>query len=281
MAMHEIGISGCRILVNDGIVRKISPNASYNSRLNSQMRKQIFFGNKRLHNVIVPKVISSGVSDGLFYFDMEYVHGKLFTEMFQCSSKRSLDMYINFIFEHLLLCRRSANEYGNKEFSSVVIDKLISLREASRYKEFIDYLSVKKLEPIEKSICHGDLTLSNILFLDSRLCFLDFLDSYINSYIMDIIKLKQDLYYTWYLNFLPVDDVYTARIRQVSNYIWRLIETEYPIVNNETFHVLDAINYLRIEPYVKSEKQISVLDNTLKRTVLYDKFNSPDVGKLD
>ena len=40
--------------------------------------------------------------------------------------------------------------------------------------------------------CHGDLTFSNILFNGNNYYLIDFLDSFIESPLLDIVKLRQD-----------------------------------------------------------------------------------------
>ena len=46
-------------------------------------------------------------------------------------------------------------------------------------------------------VCHGDLTFSNILFTSTNYYFIDYLDSFIETPIQDIVKLRQDTKYFW------------------------------------------------------------------------------------
>ena len=55
------------------------------------------------------------------------------------------------------------------------------------------------------SFCHGDLTFANIIFHSNRLYFIDFLDSFIDSYLIDFAKLKQDLFYFWNLKIQSIN----------------------------------------------------------------------------
>ena len=48
-------------------------------------------------------------------------------------------------------------------------------------------------------ICHGDLTLSNILCGQNQLIFIDWLDSFIDTPLIDIAKLRQDTRFYWSL----------------------------------------------------------------------------------
>jgi len=49
---------------------------------------------------------------------------------------------------------------------------------------------------------------------------------------------------------------------------------------NESFHVLDVLNTLRIEPYLTSDAQRGILDKMIKSTELYAISNSPDGGTI-
>lgn len=276
---EHVGLSGCNIqLIGDSIIRKTSPTVKYNARLERQMEKQNAFVNT--DHIFAPEVFDVGSVDGLYYFDMEYVNGKLFNEEFQGISKAELDSHVRVLFEYLDGCHQ---EYYREEvLQPLLMAKLLSLREKSQHKDLIDYsmglVINKEIGTIPFTFCHGDLTLSNVLFVNSNLCFLDFLDSYIDSFVMDIVKLKQDLYYGWYLNFLPVGTLYVTRTKQVLRYLWEAIESEYnTIVNSDLFHVLDLVNFLRIEPYTNSE----VLHRMIGETVIYENFNHPNDGEVN
>jgi len=281
----HVGISGCDLqLIQNSVVRKISPSEEYNDRLENQMKKQLLF-NMPVDNIIVPRVLGQGNLNGLFYFDMEYINGSLFNETFQRISKSELEYHLQTLMSYL--SRPNYLFYTRNEMKDIVVTKLVNLRKKSQYKKLIDWMvdgiawdNIKDIIP--KGYCHGDLTFSNILFVDDNLCFLDFLDSYIESPIMDVIKLKQDLYYGWYLNFLPVDFIYVTRMKQVFRHLWSQIEQEYSkMIHTELFDVFDIINYLRIEPYITTDLQLEVLQKTIKDTVIYEKFNCSDGGEFN
>lgn len=274
----DIGISGCKLEVIGDIVRKTSPNPEYNHRLELQELKQIkFFTNGSLR-AFAPKVYRSGMWSNLYSFDMQYVNGKLFFDEFEKISKANLDGYIHVLIDYLNSCRNNVWQLMSpRELTKSIDNKLFSLRENSRFRQLIDfaiqYNLASKYPNLECGFCHGDLTFSNILFVGDQLCFLDFLDSYIESYVMDIIKLKQDLQYHWFLNVLPIDETYRARIIQIFDYIWDALYIEYQyIIDTELFDVLDLINLLRIEPYINQNNH-NILQKAIEKTKIYDKFN--------
>jgi hypothetical protein len=116
------------------------------------------------------------------------------------------------------------------------------------------------------------------LFHSKKVYLIDFLDSYIDTFLLDLIKLKQDLYYKW---ILKINDVKNLRILQCFNYLWDYIELEYDqYVNTDIFQVLDVINFVRIDPYLTNQKQKIILDNIIKNTKLYEKFANSHGRKI-
>ena len=55
-----------------------------------------------------------------------------------------------------------------------------------------------KLVPTQ---CHGDMTLENIIIKDDRMYFIDFLDSFYDSWFLDIGTLLQDIQVMWSYRF--------------------------------------------------------------------------------
>jgi len=284
MILDHVGISGCILeLINSQTLRKTSPSVKYNNRLVKQMEKQELYSTNSITGTCTPKILSYGyTNDSLFYIDMQYVNGKLFTEEFERMSRASLNIYTDtLLFYFSNLENSSSDIYETIELKSVLLDKLSTLHSTSQYVDFISYITnyVNNLKELSlpKTNCHGDLTFSNILFTNNQLCFLDFLDSYIDSFVIDIVKLKQDLYYGWYLNFVPSNNI--TRIKQILRYIWRQLYFKYShIINSEIFYILDAINFLRIEPYLQTDKQRLTLHKIIGETELYEKFNSSNDG---
>ena len=119
---------------------------------------------------------------------------------------------------------------------------------------------------VPHTFCHGDLTFANIIFHKNRLFFIDFLDCYVDTFLSDLVKLKQDLHHLWSVHN---QDVYSVRIHQIYQYIWDKLEVRYESFMNESFHILDVMNTLRIEPYLTSDDQRVILEGIVKSTELY------------
>ena len=280
MLDDKLGLSGCKLeIVSDRIIRKYSSNKNYNNRLLIQIDKQNFFSKNIFTNIDTPKIIKKYKND-LVYFDMEYIMGCDYYSYFSSASPKQIKKIFLFFDEYFEFSIKNSHKYAPEFSKKQIKNKLISFKQ-SRYYDLINFC-IEYLDKIEidipKSFCHGDLTVSNLLFHSKKVYLIDFLDSYIDTFLLDLIKLKQDLYYKW---VLKINDVENLRISQCFNYLWDYIELEYnQYVNTDIFQVLDVINFIRIEPYLTNQKQKIILDNIIKNTKLYEKFANSHGRKI-
>jgi len=186
-------------------------------------------------------------------FKMEYINGESFSQFFTRATKRDLDNLINKIDGYL-----TERIVGEMDLPiQILIDKIISIPEG---KKLLPLLSNKKSVKIKVGLSHGDMTLSNMIFAED-IYLIDFLDSYIESPTMDIVKLRQDTHLYWSLNM--VDNVVDlTKIKLGLNYIDEWIINKYNIENYELFQV---INLLRIYPYTTSDKIKTYLDTNINK----------------
>ena len=275
MTKLNTGLSGCSLeLINDRVLRKYSPTTDYNSRLLSQADKQVVFGNRIYKNIDAPKVYDIQKN----YFDMEYIAGKSFEEFFSIASINDIEFVISTLFDYFDTLISTAR---NIDATKQILDKIDSLKEKSSYPKYIEFLR-KYVEDkriiVPHTFCHGDLTFANIIFHQNRLFFIDFLDCYVDTFLSDLVKLKQDLHHLWAVRN---QDVYSNRIHQIYQYIWDKLEVRYESFMNKNFHILDVMNTLRIEPYLTSDDQRVILEGIVKSTELYAISCSSDGGAIN
>ena len=263
MTKLNTGLSGCSLeLINDRVLRKYSPTIDYNSRLLSQADKQVVFGNRIYKNVDAPKVYDIQEN----YFDMEYVAGKSFQDFFSTASVNDIEFVVSTLFDYFDTLISTAR---NIDVTKQILNKIDNLKGKSSYPKYIEFLRTyveNKKIIVPHTFCHGDLTFANIIFHSNRLFFIDFLDCYVDTFLSDLIKLKQDLHHLWAVRN---QDVYTVRIHQIYEYIWDKLQVKYADYLTDSFHVLDAMNALRIEPYLTSDSQRVILEGIVKSTELY------------
>ena len=275
----ETGLSGCKLeLIGSNTLRKHSSSPSYNKRLELQVKKQELFSNQVFRNVETPKVLRKEDS----YFDMEYVTGRSFDEYFSVCSVSDIDFVFDSLcgyFDGLI----SHSQYYQPEVSKKrLLDKINSLETHTRHltdlyhiRQMVSSITMK----IPQTFCHGDLTFTNIIFNKNRLYYIDFLDCFIDSFLCDLIKLKQDLYYHWSLD---VQGIKNLRIRQIYSFLWRKLEERYSqYVETIEFDVLDVLNTLRLEPYLTNEDQRIIIKRMLKCSSLYGNVNCSDGGEVE
>ena len=275
----ETGLSGCKLeLIGSNTLRKHSSSLSYNKRLELQVKKQELFSTQVFRNVETPKVLSKGDS----YFDMEYVTGRSFDEYFSVCSVSDIDFVFDSLCGYFDGLISNAQYYQPEVSKKRLLDKINSLETHTRHltdlyhiRQMVSSITMK----IPQTFCHGDLTFTNIIFNKNRLYYIDFLDCFIDSFLCDLIKLKQDLYYHWSLD---VQGIKNLRIRQIYSFLWRKLEKRYSqYVETIEFDVLDILNTLRIEPYLTNEDQRIIIKRMLKCSSLYGNVNCSDGREVE
>ena len=270
----ETGLSGCKLeLIGSNILRKHSSSQSYNKRLGLQVKKQELFSNQVFRNVETPKVLRKEDS----YFDMEYVTGRSFDEYFSVCSVNDIDFVFDSLCGYFDGLISNAQYYQPEVSKKRLLDKIDSLMTHTHHlgdlyhiRQCVRTISMK----IPQTFCHGDLTFTNIIFNKNRLYYIDFLDCFIDSFLCDLIKLKQDLYYHWSLD---VQGIKNLRIRQIYSFLWRKLEKRYSqYVETIEFDVLDILNTLRLEPYLTNEDQRIIIKRMLKCSSLYGNVSCTD-----
>jgi tRNA A-37 threonylcarbamoyl transferase component Bud32 len=281
MEKLETGLSGCKLeLIDSNILRKHSSSEPYNKRLELQIRKQQLFSNRVCRNIETPKILNVD-RQHLYYFDMEYVSGNSFAEYFSVSSLKDIEFVLDSLYGYFDDLISNARFYKPEVSKKILLDKIESLSPTTYYMEEIFFIRqvIEQVEMhIPQTFCHGDLTFTNIIFHQNRLYFIDFLDCFIDSFLSDLVKLKQDLWHHW---SLEVQDVKSLRIRQIYSFLWSKIEERYDkYVNSCEFAVLDCMNTLRLEPYLTNDYQRSIMKRMLDNSSLHANFNCPDGGTV-
>ena len=122
---------------------------------------------------------------------------------------------------------------------------------------------------VPRSSCHGDLTLENIIVTtNNELYLIDFLDSFYDSWMIDIAKLLQDLELKWSYRFSEDDSNREIRLliakEALLNRI-RVMDNGQEIIRN-VYSIL-LLNILRILPYSKDDITIIFIEESLNHTL--------------
>jgi len=172
-----------------------------NIRLKNQIQKQIEFKMFIEKNEAMDLLfeIPSVIEEREKYFIMDFYNGKSILDIFEKGDITLLNeiidkliRFINWEFENCIY---------TKDVRFEIIEKLSNVKSRDiKVSCLIDKL-IKKLPKeikIPIGMCHGDLTLSNLIFTE-RIVLIDFLDSYIETPLQDIAKLLQEIMLEWSL----------------------------------------------------------------------------------
>ncbi len=299
MTIDIKGHSGCNIdiIENDNqlLIRKSSNSKKYLERLYQQGLKQQNDKAALNCDVKVPKIHELIKGDDEAYIIMDYIYAKNFVDYFEQASRQDIDhfiktfeQYINNEIEQCTVENVSKDIFVNKMESIIKNckknDILTTNALVNMYvpgKEIVDSvnnvlersLNVFKNLPdeirIPVGVCHGDLTFSNILFTSNNFYFIDYLDSFIETPIQDIVKLRQDTKYFW--STMMYNKKYDSiRLKIIFDYIDKKIDEYFSDFEyyKDTYNILQLMNILRILPYVKEVKVrdflVKVINSLLK-----------------
>lgn len=187
------------------------------------------------------------------FFIMDYIRGQSFLEFFELASKEDLDFLIEkldgYFKENIVSSINLPIKVLKNKLNSLNIEKKI-----------VSLLNNKSHISVYVGNSHGDMTLSNMIF-GKDIYLIDFLDSYIESPTMDLVKLRQDTHLYWSLNMVDKTTDLT-KVKLGLKYIDNWINDNYKI---EDYELLQLINLLRIYPYTNDKKINDWLDINIKK----------------
>jgi hypothetical protein len=262
------GFSGCHVLLIEHLdrvyVRKIAKDVDYNERLHRQAEKQkLFSGSETVY--ASARVYTVGVlPSGLAYFDMEYIPGASAAEIVATLPLSEIRHWAEILLR-----------FTNEPVSGVVpprffLDKIASLRrDLSRMPglqnetlAILEKLGQRSWAQIPQTSCHGDATLENMVVSNGRIHLIDFLDSFADSWYLDIAKLLQDLRGLWSFRHGPRDRNLLLRIAALRFRLEALLEERFPGCMPAILD-LYALNLLRIIPYCNSTPELAYVEAQL------------------
>lgn len=287
MKLEVKGHSGCQIDVvrenNKLYVYKSSNNLGYLKRLELQGLKQRDAAyNMDLPNIVVPGIYEINKTDTSVTLKMNYVYSKSFVGYFECAG---LEQIMNFTDAmQNFLCYEIRNSKMELVDASILKDKFADVKNKTLNNamlqdddEIVDIINRSEqhfanidnmLLPVGK--CHGDLTFSNVLFSGNNYYLIDFLDSFVESPLLDIVKLRQDSAYLW-SQLMYNGECDNVRLKIIANKIDKAIDkfaSQYDWYN-KYYKTFQLMNFLRILQYAKEISVINYLKNVINQ-LLYE-----------
>ena len=227
----------------------------------SEAEKQKIFSKVGFENILIPKIYGVKEYANEFIIEMEYLSCFNTIQYLNRASKKELDTLINILFKFI---KKNVEESEIVKIDgSIVSDKFESVRKPVRGKVLDDifrkYYVDELILPV--GLCHGDLTLSNILFSQSsnEIVVIDFLDSFIESPIIDIAKIRQDTKHRW-STFIYTKDYDRNKIEISLKYLDDRLSSMFKEFSFYKYYKLfQFMNLVRILPYSRDKKTTNYL----------------------
>lgn len=281
MKLDIQGHSGCEIVIvhedNDLFIHKSTHDSGYVPRLVNQANKQIAASKIEYQNIRVPKVFEVEQNETSATIKMEYIYSRNYVEHFEQAGFEQIKYLIGAIKYFIDL------EINNSRMETVPshiltdkmadvarkVEKNVHLKDDAEAQELVRKSSIvmdkvgNMVLPV--GMCHGDLTFSNILFNGNNYYLIDFLDSFIESPLLDIVKIRQDTSYLWstLMYNKPFDKVRLSIISEkIDVAIDEYFSGRYQWYR-DYYMPLQLMNFLRILQYGHDDKVISYLKKVI------------------
>ena len=283
MDIEVKGHSGCDISVvreqNVLYVYKSTYDPKYVARLLKQASKQQEASTVEYQHIRVPKIFDVSSDEHRATIKMQYIYSKNFVAYVEQSGFEQIDYLIHAI--EYFVEKELAQSPVQRVPREVFIEKFEDVRRKTLCKpEMADDACVKEL--LERSaelfgslgdweipvgVCHGDLTFSNILFNGNNYFLIDFLDSYVETPLQDIVKIRQDTCYCWspLMYQQPYDSV---RLQIVFDKIDSEVDTYFATQYEwyrRFYKPMQLMNLLRILPYATERRIIEYLKTIISQ----------------
>ena len=277
------GHSGCQILLcedesGEAFVRKISSSIDYNERLLTQKEKQENFHSGMIK---VPQVFGDGyLGNGLYYFDMEYVHGITLAEYIKEVEVNEIKGIVDVLISSARKERKCQSGVASPESFQNKIQDLkhkLSKLDNSIINEALELLAAHDWSRIRSSACHGDMTLENIIVRNNELYLIDFLDSFFDSWVFDLSTILQDVEVLWHYRDEKIDNNTAIRLIIMRDLLFNKLQEMMGADYIEVYYTL-LLKLVRIYPYTKDELTYTFLNKKTGEIMEFIKEESLEVA---
>ena len=243
-------------------IRKVAQDPRGSDRLRRQAAKQLQFAEEMAGVIRTPRILDEGEIDGHYYFDMEFIRGADGASFLRRASYSQVADFSRRLCEYLTVAAARPPLRDNPAtafdalYAKVCEAQSISgcMSDDTLAKLFLGLQKLRRIEALHPTLCHGDLTLENMVIDEhGAIWVLDLLDSPFEHYWQDIAKLHQDLSGEWYLTKHP------PIAKCVLEFLSRqILETANRLHPNyaEVHSLLVAATFVRILPYAQDPEKL-------------------------
>jgi hypothetical protein len=275
--MRLPGHSGCKFEYNDKekLVLKSTDGNYSTERFLAQAEKQKAFYEQVVDDphYSAPFIYITSKHGSEACMLMEIVDGYDWIEFLSIASTKDFQYALNLLTS--LLFRywgRSYVETVSRRKFDIKYDGVCSnvsqvtrLRLADKWRFIRPHKNV--LVPL--GACHGDFTLSNMMIEKAsppqKLIIFDFMETFLDSPMQDLVKLRQDTHHHWTLSRYPgaVNETKVfERLQEMDEVVINLFEQH---MNNYSYHLFQFMNLIRILPYAKERTTVEYVFEQLER----------------
>lgn len=288
MEIKVKGHSGCVIdIVNEGNnlrIHKWSKDPKYITRLYKQAEKQMHAAQEEYQHIRIPQIFKIEKDEQHVLINMEYVYSRNFIEFFESAGFEQIDYFIKALILFLEKELKSSPvqsiptsitfdkylDVENKVAENALLSSDVEIKEImAECRVLFEKFNKKESIEIPMGQCHGDLTFSNILFNGNNYYLIDFLDSFIESPLLDIVKIRQDSAHLW--SQLMYENQYDKlRLKIVCEKIDKEIDgyaRKYSWYC-DYYEIYQLMNLLRVLQYAKEERVITYLKTEIGKMLL-------------
>jgi hypothetical protein len=262
------GNSPCVIEITDDVVRKSATSADYAPRLQKQITKQReFSATNKLFFCTTPAILSDKWNNDLYEASMQYIAGLDFIEFIKHASRDELELMCNHI-DRVIDQSIAASPISTVPYS-LLADKIRAIGQqcTSQVLQLFSKFPSDDLQ-IPCGVCHGDLTLSNILFCHTTIALIDFLDNFVETPLQDMAKVRQDTCYLWSCQLYrqPYDTIRTSlALKFMDARLDQLFKRRDFYVRH--YPIFQYVNLARILPYCKTPQLLQHVERSMQTLV--------------
>ncbi len=244
--------------------KKFNPPSyrDYNSILkNNYMKDVISINNLKIQKIDIKSYKSFLNSKS---YKTPYINGLSGELIVKNAGIRELKQIKKFIFlyfkniENLNTWKKINNKIFYKKLEEIEqkikIDRLLDL--FKKNKSSLEKI-IKNIKSYPSGVCHGDLTLSNIIIDGKKIYLIDFLKTYNDNILQDVSKIYQEFILGWSSRYLFDNEKLRAQIfckMVIDNNFFRLFSNK--LLKYLKFEILMTL--FRIFPYVDKKDEITI-----------------------
>lgn len=265
------GYSKFNVELKGNVIVKTSPN-NILWRLKNEIKKQQNFDTD-FYNIKTPSILKE-INNG---FQMSYIENELLdilltknilkynfiTGIKQYFLKSLINTTEENIFDLFVdKYNKTYNICSNKKFMK---DNKKFIESNLKFKNKLIKLKNTMIVPLK--YCHGDLTLSNILYESDEIYFIDFLDNFANTILQDMSKIRQDTQFKLIMEMNNIKNANMTKNLNILDSAFNELFSEYPFYN-KYYNYFQFLSLMRILPYCDNINLINKIIKNLNIIIL-------------